>query len=70
MIPVMSSSSNKSDQSRFLGDLPMAGGISETERIRVISHLMFFSGCALLSFGVWALTGFTSAAGQSGPFPF
>ena len=66
----MASSSRKSEQSRFLGDLPMTGGISDVERIRVISHLMFFGGCALLSFGVWALTGFTSAAGQSGPFPF
>ncbi len=66
----MASSSNKSEQSRFLGDLPMTGEISQVERIRVISHLMFFAGCALFSFGVWALSGFTSAAGQSGPFPY
>ncbi len=66
----MTSSGKKSEQSRFLGDLPMAGGISEKERIRYISHLMFFAGCALFSFGIWALTGFTPSTGQSGPFPF
>ncbi len=60
----------KSEQSRFLGDLPMTGEISEKERIRYVSHLMFFAGCALLSFGVWALSGFTASSGQSGPFPF
>ncbi len=59
----------KSEQSRFLGDLPMTGQITEKERIRYISHLMFFIGCALLSFGVWALSGFASSGGQSGPFP-
>ncbi len=63
-------STKKSDQSRFLGDLPMDGEIDEKERIRYISHLMFFGGCALLSFGVWALTGFNAASGQAGPFPF
>ena len=66
----MASSSKTSEQSRFLGDLPMTGGISDVERIRVISHLMFFGGCALLSFGVWALTGFTASSGSTGPFPF
>ncbi len=60
----------KSDQSRFLGDLPMEGKISEKEKIRYISHLMFFIGCALFSFGIWALSGFTSSTGASGPFPF
>ena len=60
----------KSEQSRFLGALPMPGEISDVERIRVISHLMFFAGCAIFSFGGRALSGFTSAAGQSGPFPF
>ena len=65
-----SSGNAKSDQSRFLGDLPMTGQISEKERIRYISHLMFFFGCALLSFGVWALSGFTESTGQAGPFPF
>ena len=63
-------SQSKSEQSRFLGDLPMEGGITEKERIRYISHLMFFGGCALLSFGVWALTGFSSATEGGGPFPF
>tara|TARA_Y100001968_G_scaffold235776_1_gene218983 strand:+ start:169 stop:372 length:204 start_codon:yes stop_codon:yes gene_type:complete len=61
---------NKSEQSRFLGDLPMTGQISEKERYRYIAHLMFFFGCALLSFGVWALSGFTSSTGATGPFPF
>ena len=61
---------NKSDQSRFLGDLPMQGQISEKEKIRYISHLMFFAGCGLLSFGVWALSGFNASGGQAGPFPF
>ena len=63
-------SGEKSVQSRFLGDLPMQGGISEKERIRYISHLMFFIGCALFSFGIWALSGFTESSGQAGPFPF
>ena len=63
-------STNKSEQSRFLGDLPMEGDISEKERIRYISHAMFFVGCALLSFGVWALSGFNSSTGAAGPFPF
>ncbi len=62
--------SAKSDQSRFLGDLPMQGKISEKEKIRYISHLMFFIGCALFSFGIWALTGFTASSGATGPFPF
>ena len=61
---------SKSDQSRFLGDLPMQGSISEKERIRYISHLMFFIGCALFSFGIWALSGFNASTGASGPFPF
>ncbi len=65
-----SSRSAKSDQSRFLGDLPMTGEISEKEKIRYISHLMFFAGCAILSFGVWALSGFNSSSGAAGPFPF
>ncbi len=65
-----SSSNSKSDASRFLGDLPMEGGITEKERIRYVSHLMFFAGCGLLSFGVWALSGFTNSTGQAGPFPF
>ena len=60
----------KSGQSRFLGDLPMEGKITEKEKIRYISHAMFFVGCALLSFGVWALSGFNNASGQAGPFPF
>ncbi len=60
----------KSDQSRFLGDLPMTGDVTEKERIRYISHLMFFIGCFLLAFGVWALSGFTSSTGATGPFPF
>ena len=66
----MAPNSNKSEQSRFLGDLPMAGSITEKERIRYIAHLMFFLGCGLLSFGVWALSGFNNATGQAGPFPF
>ncbi len=60
----------KSEQSRLLGDLPMSGEIDEKERIRYISHAMFFVGCALFSFGIWALTGFNSSTGQAGPFPF
>ena len=60
----------KSEQSRFLGDLPMTGEISDVERIRVISHLMFFAGCGIFSFGVWALSGFNASSGQAGPFPF
>ncbi len=63
-------SSSKSTQSRFLGDLPMQGEISEKEKVRYISHLMFFIGCGLFSFGIWALTGFTSSTGATGPFPF
>ena len=62
-------SSTKSDQSRFLGDLPMQGDITEKERIRYISHLMFFIGCGLFSFGVWALSGFNAASSSGGPFP-
>ena len=62
--------SNKSVQSRFLGDLPMEGGITEKEKYRYVAHLMFFIGCALLSFGVWALSGFTPSTGATGPFPF
>ena len=62
-------SPSKSEQSRFLGDLPMQGEISEKEKIRYISHLMFFVGCGLLSFGVWALSGFNAAGGSGGPFP-
>ena len=62
-------STSKSEQSRFLGDLPMTGEISEKERIRYISHLMFFFGCGILSFGVWALTGFNAASSSGGPFP-
>ncbi|AAP99857.1 MULTISPECIES: hypothetical protein [Prochlorococcus] len=62
--------SSKSNQSRFLGDLPMQGEISEKEKVRYISHLMFFIGCALFSFGIWALTGFTASSGSTGPFPF
>ena len=62
--------SSKSDQSRFLGDLPMSGEISEKEKIRYISHLMFFIGCGLFSFGIWAFTGFTPSSGATGPFPF
>ena len=62
--------SKTSQQSRFLGDLPMEGEISDKERIRYISHLMFFIGCALFSFGVWALSGFNASSGQAGPFPF
>jgi len=64
------SDTQKSIQSRFLGDLPMEGKITEKERIRYISHAVFFAGCALLSFGVWALSGFTNSSGQTGPFPF
>ena len=63
-------SPSKSEQSRFLGDLPMSGEITEKERIRYISHLMFFAGCGILSFGVWALSGFTPSTGATGPFPF
>ncbi|KGG12571.1 hypothetical protein EV05_1783 [Prochlorococcus sp. MIT 0601] len=48
----------------------MEGEISEKEKIRYISHLMFFIGCGLFSFGIWALTGFTSSSGATGPFPF
>ncbi len=66
----MASNSSKSDQSRFLGDLPMTGEITEKEKIRYISHLMFFIGCALFSFGIWALSGFNASSGQAGPFPF
>ena len=62
--------SNKSPQSRFLGDLPMEGGISEKEKYRYVAHLMFFIGCGLFSFGVWALSGFTASSGSTGPFPF
>jgi len=62
--------SSKSTQSRLLGDLPMQGEISEKEKIRYISHLMFFIGCGLFSFGIWALTGFTASTGSTGPFPF
>ena len=62
-------SPSKSEQSRFLGDLPMEGDISEKEKIRYISHLMFFAGCGLLSFGVWALSGFNAAGSSGGPFP-
>ncbi len=65
----MAANQQKSEQSRFLGDLPMTGEISEKERIRYISHLMFFFGCGLLSFGVWALSGFNASSGASGPFP-
>ena len=50
--------SNKSPQSRFLGDLPMEGGITQKEKYRYVAHLMFFIGCALFSFGIWALSGF------------
>ena len=66
----MASSSKTSEQSRFLGDLPMTGEIGDVERIRVITHLMFFGGCAIFSFGIWALSGFTASRGASGPFPF
>ena len=62
--------SNKSSQSRFLGDLPMEGGISQKEKYRYVAHLMFFVGCALFSFGIWALSGFTASSGATGPFPF
>ncbi len=62
--------SKKGQSSRLLGDLPMTGEIDSKERVRYISHLMFFFGCAILSFGVWALSGFNSSAGQAGPFPF
>ena len=61
---------SKSTQSRFLGDLPMAGGITQKEKYRYVAHLMFFIGCGLFSFGIWALTGFTSSSGATGPFPF
>ena len=64
------SDSKKSSSSRLLGDLPMTGEIDEKEKIRYISHAMFFFGCALLSFGVWALSGFSDSAGTAGPFPF
>ncbi len=60
----------KSAQSRLLGDLPMTGEIDEKERIRYISHLMFFIGCALFAFGIWALSGFNASSGAGGPFPF
>ncbi len=66
----MAQSNNSSSNSRFLGDLPLQGGIGEKEKIRYISHLMFFIGCGLFSFGIWALSGFTSSTGQAGPFPF
>ncbi|WP_320674545.1 hypothetical protein [Prochlorococcus sp. MIT 1341] len=66
----MAPSNSNDSNSRFLGDLPLAGGIGEKERIRYISHLMFFIGCGLFSFGIWALSGFTSSTGQAGPFPF
>ena len=66
----MASSSKRSEQSRFLGDLPMTGEIGDVERIRVITHLMFFGGCAIFSFGIWALSGFTPSSGATGPFPF
>ncbi len=62
-------SPSKSEQSRFLGDLPMSGEITEKERIRYISHLMFFAGCGILSFGVWALSGFNAMSSSGGPFP-
>ena len=62
--------SKKSPQSRFLGDLPMEGGISQKEKYRYVAHLMFFIGCALFSFGIWALSGFTASSGSTGPFPF
>jgi len=55
---------------RLLGDIPLQGQIGEKERIRYIVHLMFFIGCGLFAFGIWALSGFTNAAGQGGPFPF
>jgi len=62
--------SKKSPQSRFLGDLPMEGGITQKEKYRYVAHLMFFIGCALFSFGIWALSGFTASSGATGPFPF
>ena len=61
--------SNKSQQSRFLGDLPMQGEISEKEKIRYVSHLMFFFGCAILSLGVWTLAGTPLNYSGGGPFP-
>ena len=32
----------------------MEGGISQKEKYRYVAHLMFFIGCALFSFGIWA----------------
>ena len=48
----------------------MEGGISQKEKYRYVAHLMFFIGCGLFSFGIWALTGFTASSGATGPFPF
>lgn len=64
------SPSTSGNQTRFLGDIPFDGQIGERERIRYTVHLMFFLGCGLFSFGIWALSGFTNSAGQTGPFPF
>ncbi len=48
----------------------MEGGITQKEKYRYVAHLMFFIGCALFSFGIWALSGFTASSGSTGPFPF
>lgn len=48
----------------------MEGGITQKEKYRYVAHLMFFIGCALFSFGIWALSGFNASSGATGPFPF